>query len=140
MGLNEAYEEARLRKGQADTYEARFLSLKAAAPDLADLVTDGQLQLVEAQAAYDQHVSEERRRKLGMARCLHELARHADLLERQRDAVAKFVVSEAELYQKQNPDPIDEVVHALEVFAEHASQVLARIIELKAEKENAEKS
>jgi hypothetical protein len=34
--------------------------------------------------------------------------------------VAKFVVTEAELYQKQNPDPIDEVVHALEVFAAYA--------------------
>jgi ParB/RepB/Spo0J family partition protein len=56
ISLDNAYEEARIRKGQADTYEARFQSLKAAAPDLADLVVDGQLQLAEAQAAYDQRV------------------------------------------------------------------------------------
>jgi hypothetical protein len=84
------------------------------------LVVEGQLNLEEAQAALDQRVSEERRRKLGMTRCLHELALHAYLLESQPEAVAEFVVSEAELYHKQNPDPIDEVLHALEVFAEHA--------------------
>jgi hypothetical protein len=61
-----------------------------------------------------------------MARCLHELAQHAYLLESQREQVAEFVVSEAELYQQQNPDPIDEVVHALEVFAEHAATLLVR--------------
>lgn len=53
ISLDNAYEEARIRKCQAETYEARFLSLKIAAPDLADLVVDGQLHLAEAQAAYD---------------------------------------------------------------------------------------
>ncbi|MDQ3959507.1 MAG: hypothetical protein M3255_04290 [Pseudomonadota bacterium] len=32
--IDNAYEEARIRKGQAETYESRFLSLKAMAPDL----------------------------------------------------------------------------------------------------------
>jgi hypothetical protein len=36
LSLDKAYEEARLRKGQADTYESRFNALKAAAPDLAE--------------------------------------------------------------------------------------------------------
>jgi hypothetical protein len=63
ISLDKAYEEARIRKGQADTYESRFNVLKAAAPDLADMVTDGRLNLEEAQAAYDQRVSEQRREK-----------------------------------------------------------------------------
>ena len=91
-------------------------------------MVDGQLTFEEAQAAYDKRASEERRRKLGMARCLHELAQHVDLLENEseRERVARFVLSEAELYSRQNPDPIDEVVHALAVFAEHAATLLAR--------------
>lgn len=71
--LDKAYEEARLRKSQSDSYESRFNALKADAPDLADLVVEGQLTFEEAQAALDQRVSEERRKKMGMARCLHEV-------------------------------------------------------------------
>jgi hypothetical protein len=41
ISLEHAYEEARIRKGRADTYESRFNALKAAAPDLAEIVTDG---------------------------------------------------------------------------------------------------
>jgi hypothetical protein len=70
ISLDNAYEEARIRKGRAETYEARFDALKATAPDLADMVTDGPLNLEEAQAAYDQRVSEEGRRKKGMARLI----------------------------------------------------------------------
>ncbi len=55
LSLDKAYEEARIRKGQADSYESRFNALKAAAPDLADLVIDGQLQLEEAQEARNRH-------------------------------------------------------------------------------------
>jgi ParB-like chromosome segregation protein Spo0J len=87
ISIDNAYEEARIRKGRAETHESRFNALKAAALDLADMVTDGQLNLEEAQAALDQRVSQEDRRKKGMARCLHELALHADLLERQREQV-----------------------------------------------------
>jgi hypothetical protein len=65
LSLDKAYEEARIRKGQADTYESRFLSLKAAAPDLADRVTDGQLNLAEAQAAYEERLSQIRRENIG---------------------------------------------------------------------------
>jgi hypothetical protein len=70
ISLDNAYDEARIRKGRAETYEARFDALKATAPDLADMVTDGSLNLEEAQAAYDQRVSEEGRRKKGMARLI----------------------------------------------------------------------
>ena len=98
LSLDNAYEEARVRKGRAETYESRFNALKAAAPDLAEMVTDGPLNLEEAQAAYDQRVSEEERRKKGMARCLHELAMHSDLLERQREQVAVFGQLATELH------------------------------------------
>jgi hypothetical protein len=56
LSIDSAYEEARIRKGQADTHESRFNALKAAAPDLADMVVDSQLPLEEAQAAYDERL------------------------------------------------------------------------------------
>jgi hypothetical protein len=58
ISLNNAYEEARVRKGRSETYESRFNALKSAALDLADRVTDGPLNLEEAQAALDQRVSD----------------------------------------------------------------------------------
>jgi hypothetical protein len=140
LSLDKAYEEARIRKGRADTHESRFESLKSVAPDLADLVVDGQLNLEEAEAAERERAERTRRNKKLLAEALHSLAAYAYLLEHevQRKRVAEFVISEAELYQQHNPDPIDEVFHALEVFAEHAGPLLTQIIELKAEKENAE--
>jgi hypothetical protein len=45
LSLDNAYEEARIRKGRTDTHESRFNALKAAASDLADLVVEGQLRL-----------------------------------------------------------------------------------------------
>lgn len=129
-----------MRKGRSDTYNSRFNALKAVAPDLAERVTEGQLNLEEAEAAERERAEQARQRKKLLAEALHDLASRAYLIEHevQRERVATFVISEAELYKKWNPDPIDEVLHALEVFAEHAGPLLARIIELKAEKENAE--
>jgi hypothetical protein len=51
ISLDNAYEEARIRKGRADTHEARFNALKEAAPDLAERVVEGKLSLEEAEAA-----------------------------------------------------------------------------------------
>jgi hypothetical protein len=62
LSLDNAHEEARVRKGRSDTYDSRFNALKAAAPDLAELVVEEKLTLEEAQVAYDQRVSEERHR------------------------------------------------------------------------------
>jgi hypothetical protein len=45
ISLENAYEEARIRKGRAETHESRFNALKVAAPDLANLVVEGQLNL-----------------------------------------------------------------------------------------------
>jgi hypothetical protein len=122
ISLDNAYEEARIRKGRADIHESRFESLKAAASDLADLVVEGQLKLEEAEAALREREARVHHNKVLLAEALHDMAKHAYLLEREaeRDRVAEFVLSEAELYQKVSPDPIDEVLHALEVFAEHA--------------------
>jgi hypothetical protein len=50
ISLDNAYEEARIRKGRAETYKSRFNALKAAAPDLTEMVTDGPLNLEEAHA------------------------------------------------------------------------------------------
>lgn len=139
LPLDNAYEEARIRKGRADTYESRFNALKAEAPDLAELVVEERLGLEEAQVALGERKTRIQREKIGIAEGLHALAQHAYFLEHevQRKRVAEFVVSEAELYQKHNPDPIDEVIHALEVFERHAGHLLGLINQLKMEKASA---
>jgi hypothetical protein len=81
LSLDKAYEEARIRKGQADTYESRFNALKESAPDLAELVVEERLGLEEAQVALDERLSRIRRDKIGLAEALHTLAQHAYFLE-----------------------------------------------------------
>jgi ParB-like chromosome segregation protein Spo0J len=51
LSLENAYEEARIRKGRAETYESRFNALKAAASDLANLVAKVTRNLSVRQAA-----------------------------------------------------------------------------------------
>lgn len=63
LSLDNAYEEARQRKGQADTYESRFNRLKAAAPDLAEMVVEEKLKLEEAEAAERERAEQARQRK-----------------------------------------------------------------------------
>jgi hypothetical protein len=53
ISLDNAFEEALIRKGRSETHESRFNALKAAASDLAELVIEGQLSLEEAEAALD---------------------------------------------------------------------------------------
>jgi hypothetical protein len=65
LSLDNAYEEARIRKGRAETYEARFNALKAAAPDLAEMVVEEKLTLEEAEAARRARLIFPRRLKLG---------------------------------------------------------------------------
>jgi ParB/RepB/Spo0J family partition protein len=50
LSLENAYGEAKVRKGRSETYEARFNALKAAAPDLGELVVEEKLKLEEAEA------------------------------------------------------------------------------------------
>lgn len=64
ISLENAYEEARIRKGRAETHEARFERLKAAAPDLAEMVIEERLGLEEAQVALDERLSRIRRATL----------------------------------------------------------------------------
>lgn len=76
--LDAAYETARERKKAAESNEARMATLRAAAPDLADQVTEERLSLGEAIAAW-----QERDRKSA------EQRRDArDLLKRAVDLVA----------------------------------------------------
>jgi hypothetical protein len=71
MALNAAYEQARIRKGRAETHESRFERLKAVAPDLAELVVDGQLQLEEAEGAYrERQGGSTTRRFFSLRRCM----------------------------------------------------------------------
>jgi uncharacterized protein DUF4326/ParB-like nuclease family protein len=115
--LDNAYEEARIRKGRAETHESRFESLKAAAPDLAEMVVEGRLSLEEAEAAKREREARERHNKKLTAGALHDLARHAYLLNHAyRDSTRHFVLSEAELYKQHNCGPIDEFIEALGIL------------------------
>jgi hypothetical protein len=58
LSIDNAFEEALIRKGRAETHESRFNALKEAAPELAELVVEGQLNLEEAEAAYDERLKQ----------------------------------------------------------------------------------
>jgi hypothetical protein len=100
LSLDNAYEEARIRKGRAETYEARFNALKATAPDLAEMVVEEKLSLEEAEAAERERAERTRRNKKLLAEALHSLAAYAYLLNQNRhDEVVHFITEESELYK-----------------------------------------
>jgi hypothetical protein len=128
MSLNKAYEEARIRKGRAETHEARFESLKADAPDLAEMVVEEKLTLEEAEAAERERAERARHNKKLVAQALHSLAAHAYLLNPNRhNEVAQLITREAELYQQYNFGPVDEFIEALGIFEQHAGVLLNKI-------------
>jgi hypothetical protein len=128
LSLDKAYEEARIRKGRADTHEARFNALKAAASDLAELVVEGQLNLEEAEAAEREREAQASRRKKLLAEALHALSAHAYVLDRNwRAEVMHIIRNEAELYKQHNCGPVDEFIEALEIFEQQAGVLLNKI-------------
>jgi ParB-like chromosome segregation protein Spo0J len=128
LSLDNAYEEARVRKGRAETYESRFNALKAAAPDLAEMVVEEKLKLEEAQAAEQERAEQVRIRKKLLAEALHDLARHSYVLNpAYRGETVRFVLSEAELYKRHNAGPVDEFIEALEIFEQYAGLALNEI-------------
>jgi ParB-like chromosome segregation protein Spo0J len=136
LSLDKAHEEAKIRKGQAETYESRFNALKGEAPDLAELVVEERMALEEAEAAGRERAERERRRKFLTAEALHDLARHAYLLNQTyRGETLRFVLSEAELYKRHNAGPVDEFIEALEIFEQYAGLLLKEIREAKHVKE-----
>jgi ParB-like chromosome segregation protein Spo0J len=58
--LNEAYEEALIRKASSESLQGRLQRLKRGAPDLANLVEEAQMKLQEAEATHEQRKKEER--------------------------------------------------------------------------------
>ena len=128
LPLDNAYEEARICKGRAETYESRFTALKAAAPDLAEVVVEEKLSLEEAAAAERERAEQVRIRKKLLAEALHDLARHSYVLNpAYRGETVRFVLSEAELYKRHNAGPVDEFIEALEIFEQYAGLALNEI-------------
>jgi hypothetical protein len=118
LSLDNAYEEARIRKGRADTHESRFNALKEAAPDLAEMVVEEKLSLEEAEVAERERAERTRRNKKLLAEALHSLAAYAYLLDQNRhDEVMHFITCEAELYKQYNFEPVMEVNHGRLVSA-----------------------
>ncbi len=61
--LNEAYKDALKRKANSDGLPERLKRLRTIAPDLADLVKEERMKLIEAEAAADARIAEEERRR-----------------------------------------------------------------------------
>lgn len=100
ISLDNAYEEARIRKGRAETHESRFHKLKVDAPDLAEMVVEEKLTLEEAEAAERERAERTRCNKKLLAEALHSLAAYAYLLNQNRhDEVVHFITEESELYK-----------------------------------------
>lgn len=87
--LNEAYQEAHRLKEQADAEPPRLDRLRERAPDLADVVAEGRMSLVEAESAYTTRLGEERRARQAVLDVLEGLGRHLDFFAagRQREHV-----------------------------------------------------
>lgn len=130
ISLDNAYEEARIRKGRADTHESRFNALKAVAPDLAEMVVEERLKLEEAEAAERERSEQARQRKKIMAHALHDLARHSYLfLPNWQPRVIDFITHDHELYLQQNAGSVEEFIEALETFSSQSTTLLSAILE-----------
>jgi hypothetical protein len=128
LSIDNAFEEALIRKGRAETHESRFNALKEAAPELAELVVEGQLNLEEAEAANREREAQASRRKKLLAEALHALSAHAYVLDRNwRAEVVHIIRNEAELYKQHNCGPVDEFIEALEIFEQQAGVLLNKI-------------
>jgi vacuolar-type H+-ATPase subunit I/STV1 len=78
--LDEAYQEAQRLKEQADAEPKRLERLRRRAPDLADLVDDGRMKLLEAESAYETRREETRRQRQAVLELFNGLERMLDVL------------------------------------------------------------
>lgn len=139
ISLENAYEEARIRKGRADTHESRFNALKEAAPDLAEMVVEERLTLEEAEAAERDRAERARHNKKLVGQALHSLAAHAYLLNpKYQDEVVQLITCESEFYTHYAAGPVDEFIEALAIFERRAGVLLGEIRK-KVETDDAEK-
>jgi hypothetical protein len=91
--LNEAYAEARRLKEQADGEGPRLARLRERAPDLAALVDESRMPLLEAESAHTTRLGEERRARQAVLDILEGLTRFLDFLAPgpQRDHVVALL-------------------------------------------------
>lgn len=78
--LHEAYAEAQKTKADLDSDVKRQARLRERAPDLADLVDDGRMKLVEAESAYATRQEFDRRQRQATLEVTNELERLLDML------------------------------------------------------------
>lgn len=76
--LNDAYVSAQRVKEQADGEPKRLQRLRERAPDLADLVEEGRVSLLEAQSLYETRQESERREHLSVIDNFNNLERWED--------------------------------------------------------------
>jgi ParB-like nuclease domain len=77
--LNEAYAEAQRLKEQADAEPQRLARLRGRASDLADLVDEGRMTLIEAESAYLTRQEDHRRQRQAVLDTLDGLERLLDM-------------------------------------------------------------
>lgn len=117
--LDDAYAEARRRKTEDQGDEARLATLRASRPDLADKVTDGELSLTEAIAAWqaaERREAEERRDALAL------LTRIVDLAAPTTRS-AGFIESWAAHLGEVDPDMVKRIEEAAQVLMDLAERI-----------------
>jgi len=77
--LNEAYVEAQRLKDQAESEPRRLERLRERAPDLADLVDESRMTLLEAESAYQTRQEDQRRQRQAVLDTLDGLERLIDV-------------------------------------------------------------
>lgn len=94
--LNDAYAEAQRLKDQADAEPKRLEKLRARAADLADLVDEGRMSLLEAESAHETRLGEERRLRQAFVLTIGEMERLLDYFaDQKRRAHVAHVLSDA---------------------------------------------
>jgi hypothetical protein len=78
--LGEAYEEAQTVKAGQDSEAARLTRLRERASDLADLVDEGRVKLLEAESLYETRQEEARRQRHVVLELLNGMERMLDVL------------------------------------------------------------
>lgn len=76
-GLDEAYQEAKMRSAAKQSTESRFATLQMMEPDLADLVTEERMSIGEAEAAARMREEERANRLRSNVNLVEEISRRA---------------------------------------------------------------
>jgi len=127
QSLNSAYDIARQRKQEAESYQASFDRLKKEAPDFADMVTDEQMSLSEAIAAMEQRKKERRQAQISIADRIGTLISYSSTAatDKARHQIVDFMLNDTEVFEEFSHSKIDDAISDLKQTSENCEKLVA---------------